>query len=98
MSDLDAVITEMVNTLQVARQVVRTQMSRIPGTPATEPDLRRLQSAILDFEDQAGSLLAMMTDRDPEDLEVQDAEDLLEYFQYTGARVTAMAEMSRAGS
>ncbi len=96
MADLDAVITEMISTLQEARQAVRGQMSRILETPATGPEMRRLQSAILDFEDQAGSLLAMMSDRDPEDLEVQDAQDLLEYFQYTGARLTAMAEMSRA--
>lgn len=49
----------------------------------------------MEFEAQAGSLVFMMAARGADAEEMAKANDLVEFFQYTSARLTALIEMSR---
>lgn len=85
---MDALITEMINTLSQARQAVEQEMNGLgPTRPADRARLAHLRTSAGDFLRQARSLLELMADSDADADLMYGVEDLAEFFGDTEAQI-----------
>ena len=93
MSELDALMAELLQTLSASRSAVEAELKLYSGTgPIDRGPVRRLQASVLEFAGQAELLVRMLKERSADETAIRAAEDLASFFQGAQYRLEFMLE------
>jgi hypothetical protein len=96
MFEMDPLFREMIRTLQAAKTSVEYELEILSQTEQVDQNsLERIAQSSAAFYVQAVGLVAMMGERDAEPEMIEQANDLVDYFEDTADRLERLAQLGR---